>query len=140
MPATRLSFILHASDLSNTWKFWTAIGITSDEGADRPGPWLTDEHDSLDTMGLPRATGEIGGVEFLFFRRPGTPPGSWPGPAHTLITIYYDDHGCAGRAVEELKAAGLFVPGPEFDPSFNICVIDPDGRLLHLADPHPWRL
>ena len=139
VSAKKISFILHSSDLSKTWEFWTAIGISWHEGCDDPlGPWLTSEHDPLDDMGLPRATGQIGGVEFMFFRKPGERSGSWP--ENTLLSVYFDWHGATAEALKVLKKAGLFMPTEDFDPDFKVGVCDPDGRRVYLADPHPFRL
>ena len=139
MSAPRLKFFIEAPNLFLTWELWTLIGITWLDGADdRFASCLTEEHDPLDTMNLPRVTGEISGVPFMFYRRPGITRGSWP--THTALCIYYDGLGSAARVVKALKAADLFVPGPKFHKDFNVVVCDPDGRLLQLVDPHPFRI
>jgi hypothetical protein len=134
-----MSFIFKSANLMTTWEFWTAVGITWHDGCEDPlGSWLTEEHDSLDDMNLPRVTGEISGVEFMFYRRLAASPSSWP--EHTMFTLYYDEIGSAARAVKQLQAAGLFVPVADYHPDFNVGVCDPDGRRIYLSDPHPFRL
>jgi hypothetical protein len=85
-------------------------------------------------MGLPFLIGDLGTVEFnIYYRSSSVVSESCP----TEILIRFAEIGDASRAIEHLKSAGLFVPGPNFD-QFSLKVMDPDGRPVVLCDPSPF--
>ena len=127
-------FLILTTDLKKLWLFYSALGIR----------WLCGESEikdmsSLETkapMGLPDLNGEIGGVEFFFCLEPNIKTG----PINdTILLLYFDSESAVAATLTRIKEAGLFVPHQDFNAEYLFRILDPDGRIIQLVGPSPFR-
>jgi hypothetical protein len=136
MESIEVKLFLFTSQLGKVQAFYTAVGMNWNGGPDPRIDECFRPDSERDDMGFPFLTGDLGNVEFNFFFRESVTASALSG---TDIVVCFPQLDGSSRAVERLKAAGLFVPGPGFD-QYNCILLDPDGRTIALGDPSPFNI
>lgn len=145
MKPSEVKFHWLAEDLEKTQKFYSALGMT----------WLGGKEVSIGKSGLPvdcerleyvaqfpHLWGNLGSMEFVFYLesyfKKANPKANSQGTEKSVLLVYYGEPDHVAKIIEMLKSEGLFVPLE--DHPLGARIADPDGRVLELCSPSPWRL
>lgn len=145
MKPSEVKFHWLAEDLEKAQKFYSVIGMTWHGGKEvaigKSGLPVNCENSEYGAQ-LPHLWGNLGSMQFVFylesyFKRTN-PNANLKDTGKSVLLVYYDEPDDIPKIIEKLKSEGLFVPIGDHPLSPRIA--DPDGRVLELCPPSPWRL